>query len=456
MNKKKSPVRGLAVTVLLALALLAAVNLLAGQLTDRFGLRLDMTGNQLYQISDTTVEVLQGLEKPVSVNVLSAEGDFVTLVAEVLDEYVRQGRGRVELTYTDPYADPTVADGYLQRGLQVTEGTVVVEGEYYARAIPLEDMFVLDDSGENIQSLRCEQELTSAILYAAGNSSPVAAFTAGHNENASEGLVRLFTQSNYEVSNISLSMEDIAEGCDLLVIASPSSDFSADEIRKLDDFMAKGGRLMVFLEPISGELANLKGFLREWGIGVTDTVVAEALQYTDSQPVNLVPVYSAHEINQYFSDNQIYLVMPSSRALEQVYVSQGGVRTHKLLYSTDRAYDSADPAKTAAGPYALAMVAEKELADGGKARIFAAGSRGIYGDQLLAEESRSNAKFISQVMNWCTETESAVSIPAKLLGDASIAITISQVALLALLLVVVLPLGMLIYGLGIYRKRRRS
>ena len=87
-------------------------------------------------------------------------------------------------------------------------------------------------------------------------------------------------------------------------------------------------------------------------------MVAEALQYTDSNPLSIVPVYSGHTINQYFTNNQLYLILPSTRALEQLYVSQGGIQTQKLLYSTDRSYDAQDPeGKT--GPFVLAMTAEK-------------------------------------------------------------------------------------------------
>ena len=125
----------------------------------------------------------------------------------------------------------------------------------------------------------------------------------------------MFLQNNYETDNISLSMESVEEETDLLVIASPTADFAKEEIASLDEYMADGGRLLVFLGPASEAMPNLEEFFNEWGVGTTDIVVAEALQYTDSNPLSVVPVYSAHSINQYFSGNQVYLVTPSTRAL---------------------------------------------------------------------------------------------------------------------------------------------
>ena len=47
-------------------------------------------------------------------------------------------------------------------------------------------------------------------------------------------------------------------------------------------------------------------------------------------------------------------------------------------------------------------------------------------------------------MNWCTETDSAVSIPPKNLSGTPLPVTVGQVLCLAAVLVVLLPLGVLI------------
>ncbi len=439
--------------VLLAAVLLVSVNLCAVQISDRLNLRLDMTGNQLYTLSETTCEILAELDTPVQIRVFSAERDFLTLVAEVLRRYEQAGDS-VTVVYTDPYENPTLVDEYLQRGLEIELGTVVVEGPYYARALPLEEMFTLDESGENVQSLNCEQQITSAILYAQGSSSPLVQFTAGHNEHITDGLTALFTGSNYVTGTVALSLADPDPGAALLVIASPTSDFTPEETAKLDRYMAAGGRLLLFAEPSSTAMPNLEAFLAEWGIGLTDTVVAETLQYTDSNPLSLVPLYASHPINQIFAANQLYLVMPSTRALEQLFVVQNGVQTQKLLYSTGRAYDSQTQNADGA-PYALAITAEKTL-DEGRARLVVLGSRGIYSDSLLASDQYANARFLAQAVNWCTETDSAVSIPAKNLSAMPILVTIRQVLLLALVLAVALPLALLGMGLRIWLRRRHS
>ena len=92
-------------------------------------------------------------------------------MAEVLRRYEQAGDG-LTVEYIDPYTKPTVVDEYIQKGLEINLNTVVVESGSYACAIDLEDMFVLDSSGQNVQQLNCEQLLTSAVLRAEGASQP--------------------------------------------------------------------------------------------------------------------------------------------------------------------------------------------------------------------------------------------------------------------------------------------
>lgn len=56
-------------------------------------------------------------------------------------------------------------------------------------------------------------------------------------------------------------MEPVEPGTDLLVIASPTSDFSEKEIAALDTYMSDGGRLLAFMGPSSGDMPNLESFL---------------------------------------------------------------------------------------------------------------------------------------------------------------------------------------------------
>lgn len=504
MNKHNIKLKA-AVLIVLAFCLMVALNLAVSRFSERLGLRVDMTAERLYELTDETANALRGLDTPVDIKVFSAKEDFTPLVAEVLRRY-DEASDEISLEYIDPYTRPAVVDEYIDKGLEIYLNTVVIEGGGYAEALQLEDMFVLDESGQNVRELNCEQLITSAVLRAEGAKDKRAVFTAGHNESVSDALTTLLTANNYTLSEISLNLADISDDTDLAVIAAPSTDFSAEEINKLDAFMERGGSLLVFTEPASAGLNNLGAFIAEWGIGLSHIIVAEKTQYTDSNPLSIVPIYSGHEINSYFNANKLYLVMPQTIALNQVFVTRGNITTAKLLYSSDRSYDAGDDVKenadgagsaanaaknaslntnsatdaelarsnenaatnastniyadanqgtdTEQGPFTLAMAAEKT---GDKhARLVVIGSRGIYSDTLMNTGTNGNARFIAQCVSWCTKDDTLISIAPKNINDAPISVTLGQIIVLAVLLILVLPAGLMIQGIVIYIRRRHS
>ena len=444
-----------ALVIGLALAVFVSGNIFSEKISEKLSLRLDLTSSRLYELSEVTEDVLDGLESDVDIVVFSAEKDYPAMISEILERYKKAGENHIKLRYVDPYENPIEVDGYIQKGLEIELNTIVVEGGYYSRAIDLEDMFVLSQDGGSIEGLSCEQLLTGAVIYASGADAPEVAFTAGHNETVTESLSNLFEVSNYDTGYITLSLADIPEDVGLLVISGPTADFTDAEISKLDGFMARGGRILVFLEPTSNSLANLEEFLAEWGVGVSDIVVAEKAQFTDANPLSLVPVFASHDINRYFSANQIFLVMPSTLALEQKFVSRGGIKTQKLLYSTDKAYAADGTESGLTAPYALAMTCEKKLDGESKARMVVIGSRGICSDSLMQSSSNANAAFAAQVINWCVEKESTVSIPAVSLSNSSISVTAGTVRLIAVLIAGLLPAVIIAAGTGVYLKRKR-
>ena len=54
------------------------------------------------------------------------------------------------------------------------------------------------------------------------------------------------------------------------------TDFSKEEITKLDSYLQKGGNIQVYLDVDSKNLTNLYDYLKSsWGIGVSDNLVIE-------------------------------------------------------------------------------------------------------------------------------------------------------------------------------------
>jgi len=108
--------------IVLLLAGLLAVNYLASSLP----IRLDATADNIYTLSPGTRSVLEKLEEPVSLTFYfsaSAGGlrvsdkNYAARVQEMLRQYVRAARGRIELTIVDPKPDTPAEEAAASAGL---------------------------------------------------------------------------------------------------------------------------------------------------------------------------------------------------------------------------------------------------------------------------------------------------------------------------------------------------
>lgn len=428
--------------------------------TRNWGWKIDMTADKLYQVTDTTKEVVRNLTVPVKITIFNTSEEFTPVLRELLDHYQLAG-DKLTVQYKDPYENPALVDYYQQQGSPVTLNSIAIESESRMRVLETADLFDVDQEAGIVKSMTAEQQITSAVLSVTTDQKPEVQFVEGHNEEPSSSLISLFEQNNYLVTRKALSVQGIGPDTKLLVIAAPTRDFSAEEITLLDQFMAEGGRIMAFLPPSSGGLPELQEFLSEWGLGMTGQVVMEKDLYTDGNPLNIVPIYASHEINSYFSKDRVTPVLPSSQALEQVYQQKGKVSTQAVLYSSANSYGkTGDYQKTTqeegdtAGPFPLALTSEKAVGGSDPARIFLSGSKSIYADDLLNSEAYANGAFLLQVMNWCTDTEASIQIPAKSMEAAPIHVMAYEAFLIGIILSAAVPLFLLGSGFVIYLKRR--
>jgi hypothetical protein len=101
--------------------------------------------------------------------------------------------------------------------------------------------------------------------------------TANHGETLKDyEFMRSLVEAGYTIGFLDMAEDDIPADCDLLITFAPKQDLvvsdsvsAVSEVDKLDAYMSRGGKYMVFLSAdtfASGERANLEGFLEKWGI----------------------------------------------------------------------------------------------------------------------------------------------------------------------------------------------
>ncbi len=450
------------ILIFLSCILFVLVNVFVVGLSNKVPLTIDVTDKKFYAISDTTHEILQELNSPVIVSVFASEQTYPIMAKEIFTTYANAS-SMFQVRYVSPYENPLLLESYVQKGVIIQENDILIEGSNRYKHLELVDLFEMSFDNTQIQAVKAEQTISSALLYVNSTVLPKVLFTKGHNERASESLYDIFAQNNYDVKDITLTVSNI-ETADIVVIAGPTKDFEQSEIDKLIAFLNSGGSVLVFLEPTVERHENLEQFLMDWQIVKNSGVVLDDTVYLSGNYTYLVPMYAPHPINITFSENEYFLALPQTSAFE---IQKRGteINTSPLLFSSQYAYIKDDINYTGRdrknsdvqGQFILGLSSEKNVLVANESltsKVVVFGSKGIYDDAIMGIESYANSLFLAEVASYLTEKYETISIPSKTISLPPLPLTENAAFILVFIVLVILPLCVFLLGLRVYFKRK--
>ncbi|MBP5618314.1 MAG: Gldg family protein, partial [Clostridia bacterium] len=144
-----------------------------------------------------------------------------------------------------------------------------------------------------LMSSKLETQVTSALASLTSEKVYKIAVLTHNGGEAPDALQTLMKQNNYEFTEVAnINEEPIPEDADALIIARPMYDYTAAELKLVDDFLENDGQLgkvvLYVADAAQPDLPNLNEFLSEWGFSVTPgTMVYE----TDSNNMAYVGTY---------------------------------------------------------------------------------------------------------------------------------------------------------------------
>ena len=307
------------VGVLVALAIVVAVNYLASRQNKRW----DLTASRQNSLSEQTVKVLQSLTAPVKFTVFDKQTDLERFRGR-LTEY-SYNSPQVSVDYIDPDTRPIVAREFDIQAY----GTVVID--YMGKR-------------ERVTS-DTEQDLTNGLIKAMSTMERKVYFLQGHGEkepnrterdgySAVSGSLR---RDNYMVERLVLAqMKEVPDDATVVLIAGPTTDLLDTEAEAIRRYLARAGKLMVMVDPLLGPQAapmpNLEGIVKEWGVTLGNNVVVDLSGATNDPSIAVAATYPMHAITERFATLTIY---PLARSINPV---EGGVngRTAQTIVETSR------------------------------------------------------------------------------------------------------------------------
>lgn len=270
--------------VLQSIVVLLAV-WLVNQVADRSNVRLDLTEEKRYTISDATKSLLRDLNEDVFFEVYLA-GDlppnferFSNSIQEMLEQFGEESGDRIQYKFTDPtQAQSTQArnqffQALMEKGLQPTNLNFKQDGNNLQKIIfpaalvsqgmqeiPINLLKGNRASGHEeflnqaIEGL--EYELASAISQLGDGGIKKVGFVTGHGTPEADLLAGFKNAilSKYDLFDVRLEGRKELLGYDAVVIAKPREKFTEEEKYLLDQYLMRGGSLIFFIDALSVDI----------------------------------------------------------------------------------------------------------------------------------------------------------------------------------------------------------
>ena len=254
-----------------------------------FSSRLDLTKEKRYTLSDSTVKVLESVQKPVTVDVY-LEGDFPASFKQLqnetkfmLEEF-QKVNPKISYKFIDPIKTKIPQDTLMAMGMQpsilpdMKDGKIsqivlfpyaVIKHGQYGTSVPL----IVQQSGiepeeqlnQSIENL--EYNLVSNIKAISTDKRKNVGILINQDELRPEqfqGFMQMATE-NYNAGPVipknqkELTLEDIPmlKKIDALIIAKPRKPFTDSEKVILDQYIMNGGKTLWMIDAVNAEMDTL-------------------------------------------------------------------------------------------------------------------------------------------------------------------------------------------------------
>ncbi len=451
---------------LLAIILALVINFVFVKLNITF----DLTDNGMYSITEETEEFLSGLEDDITIYYLEPDGSSIDVFDKILDQIDKASK-RVTVIKKDPVLHPAFAAQYTDSE-SVNYGLIVVnESNQKYRFIP-EDEYVIVDYSINYQTyayetnttgLDMEGKIDSAISYVTSGESAKVYTVTGHGETAlGEETTALIRKANMEIDDLKLlTLDQIPEDCDVLLIQTPANDYTPEEATLIRDYLSGGGRLIVNLSYLDCEHTTLMGVLADYGIGLKEGIIFDK----ENRMNRIYPAYyfvanvTAADINEGVYDKK-YVISQGSSALT-TDVTPENLHLTNLLYTSGSAYIKSIESNTAemeegdeSGVFYIGCSINDDITG---AEICAYSGINMFSDDFANKSSYGNINIlINSITDLCGAEDKALAIRAIDFNDTeTLSVPSASMALTIAAVLMFIPLAMLVAGIVTVIIRRK-
>jgi len=420
-------------------------------LSYRHNVRIDLSPQRHYTLSSHAKRILAGLDREVRITVFVRSGDPRTPIVKDLMWRVGTETPRVSYEFVDLNRSPVRARQY---GVDRYGATII-------------------ESGGRRRDIANPSEglLVGAILGVTRPRERVVYFVTGHGEHSPADTERRTGYSTakraledelFTVRDVALMSSEVGVPSDasVVVIAGPRKEFLPTERRHLETYLARGGNLLLLLDPESpGSVGDL---VRRYGVTPSDRVIVDPEHRLASGEgvTMLVP-----GLDRSFLISGSLEAPPVFSNARSLRVAEGAAGSTIAMLETGAAsYEvpASELTRTAEagrkGPFAVGVAilpsASSAPETAGAGRVV------VYGDADFASNAvidyLGNKDLLVNSINWLAGEDALIATRAagKELGREQFFVTQEQQRLAFWLATVAQPAVFLVAGLVVFVRRR--
>jgi len=456
---------------------------------------MDFTEDQRYTLSETTKDILKGINEPVTVTAYFSEGlqpqfdqlrnDFKDLLAE----YASRSGNQIVYEFINPNEDPKLEQEAVQAGIQ----TVMIQDREKDQSTTKKAFMGAEIKiGEDSETIpfiqpgaQMEYALTTAIKKMTVPDKAAIGFITGHGEPSLSEMAQVMQGLNvlYVPEEVTLSDSINLSKYKTLAWINPQDSIPSENFELVEAYLKQGGNLFVAFNKVDAQLDRGMGFakytgmadwLKKQGVTVNEDFVIDATcgqvnvqqhqgMFTVNRPISFpyLPVlsnFSEHPVTQglgtmmmQFGSSMTFSGDSTKNFTPLIFTSEkSGSQAVPVYFNIEKQWTQADftsPKMTVAGlleegNHKLIVISDGDLAINGSG-------------QNLRQLQPDNVNFVVNAIDFMSDDTGLIQLRSKQVKMRPLEQLDDADKNFLKILNFVLPL-FIVLAIGVYRYQRRK
>ena len=423
-------------------ALLFCILALVNYLAFKNPLHWDVTRQKINSLTEQSRKAVKKMAEPLQATIFSRKSE-IHAIKTLLNLY-RYEKNDFDMKFVDVELRPDLVKQY---DIIKSPGIVF---EY----------------GGKKRSARSVSELgvTNALIGLSRSKVPTIYYTKGHGEmelESKEGgggsqLAKLIERASWKLQQVNLNViSEIPKGVSALVVWGPRSGFYEREIELIDNFLKRGGKLLIALAPsLKGDpSAKLRKYLSQRDVHIRNNIVIDQLKHVNGSRGSVPIVHqleSDHPITREL-ESPIFFPLASSVEADKVLAhsspfpaswaenTPGEFTRGKVTFGEGKDFK---------GPVGYMGIQQKE---GENSKIIALGNASFVSN-TYANFPRNFMLFLN-ALSWLVEEDHLTSLSNTVVKDTPVFVGGAEMGVIFYFSVLFVPLILFVLAIVVYRRR---